>query len=215
MPTIESGKQTNKKESNYELVFGIVTILVLFIVYSKINIEGCFLLTLIIAGIAALPFVAVYIWLKEKTKSIWPGVVFLLVALSLLNSVVNPTSNNQPAVSTGPCAHVAPEDFQDCLEESTLPDYDPAIRYGYTSEPLSDPIDPYENNNSTTCPNGCTTHISDCDIKGNISFDTGEKIYHVPGQEYYASTTIDSAYGERWFCTEAEARANGWRRSYK
>jgi hypothetical protein len=24
-----------------------------------------------------------------------------------------------------------------------------------------------------------------CDIKGHISFNTGEKIYHVPGQEYY------------------------------
>jgi hypothetical protein len=55
---------------------------------------------------------------------------------------------------------------------------------------------------------------SNCDIKGNISID-GDKIYHMPGQKYYEVTNIDPAYGERWFCTEAEARAAGWRKSYQ
>lgn len=63
------------------------------------------------------------------------------------------------------------------------------------------------------CPDGCTYHKSGCDIKGNISIDTGEKIYHVPGGEYYNETIIKPEYGERWFCTEREAIANGWRRS--
>jgi endonuclease YncB( thermonuclease family) len=49
----------------------------------------------------------------------------------------------------------------------------------------------------------------DCRIKGNIS--SGGRIYHRPGQENYAATGIDEARGERWFCTEAEARAAGWR----
>jgi len=52
-----------------------------------------------------------------------------------------------------------------------------------------------------------------CDIKGNISVNTGEYIYHVPGQRYYDETRINPLYGERWFCSEAEARAAGWRRS--
>ncbi|MCB1743560.1 MAG: hypothetical protein KDK91_24500 [Gammaproteobacteria bacterium] len=52
-----------------------------------------------------------------------------------------------------------------------------------------------------------------CVIKGNISIQTGEKIYHVPGQKYYTRTRISPAYGERWFCSEAEARAAGWRKS--
>lgn len=52
-----------------------------------------------------------------------------------------------------------------------------------------------------------------CDIKGNVSVNTGERIYHLPGQDYYAETVIDLGYGERWFCSEAEARAAGWRRS--
>ena len=50
-------------------------------------------------------------------------------------------------------------------------------------------------------------------IKGNISLTTGEKIYHVPGGYYYDDTVIDEAKGERWFCTEAEAVATGWRKS--
>jgi len=65
------------------------------------------------------------------------------------------------------------------------------------------------------CPKGCTYHPDGCDIKGNIAFDTKEKIYHIPGGEYYSDTIINPSYGERWFCTEAEAIANGWRKSYK
>lgn len=52
-----------------------------------------------------------------------------------------------------------------------------------------------------------------CPIKGNISVNTGERIYHVPGQRYYRQTTISPSKGERWFCTEDEAREAGWRRS--
>ncbi|MGZ2483157.1 hypothetical protein ACVITL_001680 [Rhizobium pisi] len=52
-----------------------------------------------------------------------------------------------------------------------------------------------------------------CNIKGNVSIGSGERIYHVPGQEYYDETKISPQYGERWFCTEAEARAAGWRRA--
>jgi len=63
------------------------------------------------------------------------------------------------------------------------------------------------------CPDGCTYHKDGCDIKGNKSYNTGEKIYHLPGQNFYDSTTINTKYGERWFCTEEEAKANGWRKS--
>ena len=56
-----------------------------------------------------------------------------------------------------------------------------------------------------------TRHTA-CTIKGNISINTGERIYHVPGQKHYDETIISPQYGERWFCSEAEARAAGWRR---
>lgn len=51
-----------------------------------------------------------------------------------------------------------------------------------------------------------------CRIKGNISAK-GEKIYHIPGQTFYANTRISTSSGERWFCSAAAARAAGWRAS--
>lgn len=51
-----------------------------------------------------------------------------------------------------------------------------------------------------------------CLIKGNIS-SKGERIYHVPGGKWYDATKISESKGERWFCSEAEARAAGWRPS--
>lgn len=48
-----------------------------------------------------------------------------------------------------------------------------------------------------------------CAIKGNIS--RNGRIYHLPGSASYARTTIDESKGERWFCSEREARAAGWR----
>jgi endonuclease YncB( thermonuclease family) len=51
-----------------------------------------------------------------------------------------------------------------------------------------------------------------CRIKGNIN-GQGERIYHVPGQRHYAATQISESRGERYFCSEAQARAAGWRRA--
>lgn len=55
---------------------------------------------------------------------------------------------------------------------------------------------------------------TNCVIKGNIS-SKGTRIYHMPGQEHYGRTRINTGKGERWFCTEADARAAGWRRARK
>lgn len=54
-----------------------------------------------------------------------------------------------------------------------------------------------------------------CAIKGNISRYGGTRIYHMPGQEYYDQTRISLRDGERWFCSEAEAQAAGWRKARK
>ncbi|WP_234844164.1 sunset domain-containing protein [Sinorhizobium meliloti] len=53
-----------------------------------------------------------------------------------------------------------------------------------------------------------------CDIKGNVS-TTGERIFHVPGQEYYRETVVNPLRGERWFCSEEAAREAGWRKAYR
>ena len=57
-----------------------------------------------------------------------------------------------------------------------------------------------------------TSSGAQCPIKGNIS-SKGERIYHPPGCRYYNSTLIDPKRGERWFCSEQEAVAAGWRRT--
>jgi endonuclease YncB( thermonuclease family) len=49
-----------------------------------------------------------------------------------------------------------------------------------------------------------------CRIKGNIN-SHGVKIYHTPASPWYEKTTVNESRGQRWFCTEAEARAAGWR----
>lgn len=48
-----------------------------------------------------------------------------------------------------------------------------------------------------------------CSIKGNIS--SHGHIYHLPDSPWYGSVKIDESRGERWFCSEDEARAAGWR----
>lgn len=54
----------------------------------------------------------------------------------------------------------------------------------------------------TKAPEGCA-------IKGNIT-ENGH-IYHMPWSPWYGRVKVDPALGERWFCSEAEARRAGWR----
>lgn len=49
-----------------------------------------------------------------------------------------------------------------------------------------------------------------CPIKGNVNRKQ-EKIYHTPWSKDYSKTKIDASKGERWFCSENEATAAGWR----
>ena len=48
-----------------------------------------------------------------------------------------------------------------------------------------------------------------CAIKGNVT--QHGKIYHMPWSPWYAQIKMDPDRGRRWFCTEAEAVAAGWR----
>ena len=48
-----------------------------------------------------------------------------------------------------------------------------------------------------------------CAIKGNVT--RNGRIYHMPWSPWYAQIRIEPDKGKRWFCTEAEAIAAGWR----
>lgn len=60
--------------------------------------------------------------------------------------------------------------------------------------------------------NSSTQTCTNPQIKGNIS-QSGEKIYHKPGDMYYSQTEINESAGERMFCTEKDAQDAGWRHS--
>lgn len=58
-------------------------------------------------------------------------------------------------------------------------------------------------------PNGQAASSSSCAIKGNVNAK-GERIYHLPGSRNYARVAMNGP-DERWFCSEPEAKAAGWR----
>lgn len=58
---------------------------------------------------------------------------------------------------------------------------------------------------STTVPDS-----ESCRIKGNVN-SKGEKIYHCPNWRDYKKTKIKPEEGDKWFCTEAEAKKAGFR----
>ena len=78
----------------------------------------------------------------------------------------------------------------------------------------SDSLSPITSNpNKVTSQPSTFVNKPGCNIKGNISHNTGNKVYHLPGMEDYESTEIDPAKGEKWFCSESDAIANGWRKA--
>jgi len=82
-----------------------------------------------------------------------------------------------------------------------------AARRGIWGLPESEQVEPWNwrrgLGSSGKTPEGCN-------IKGNIN-SKGDKIYHAPGTRSYGVTKINESKGERWFCSEEEATAAGWR----
>jgi len=68
-------------------------------------------------------------------------------------------------------------------------------------------------------PDAKTTEVDppsdECVIKGNISRtpEGTKKFYHLPGDNGYQATDIDTSKGERWFCSEIDAQKAGWKRA--
>lgn len=64
---------------------------------------------------------------------------------------------------------------------------------------------------SPQCRN--TTPQTDCVIKGNLR--AGVKTYFLPHCANYHDVIVDEAYGDRWFCSEEEAKEEGFRKATK
>ena len=63
------------------------------------------------------------------------------------------------------------------------------------------------------CPLGCVSQPDpSCSIKGNVNTSRDTKIYHVEGESSsYGRVNMKAGEGDLWFCTRAEAEANGFR----
>lgn len=57
-----------------------------------------------------------------------------------------------------------------------------------------------------------STPNSECVIKGNVTTE-GVRLYHLPSCLHYNEVIVDRSYGDRWFCTENEAIAAGFRKA--
>ena len=53
-----------------------------------------------------------------------------------------------------------------------------------------------------------------CAIKGNINAK-GNKLYHLERDPSYSKTVVTLGKGERWFCSEDEAKSAGWEPAWK
>ncbi len=114
---------------------------------------------------------------------------------------------------------VLPDGQYDLMVEWHCADSTPSpeeVRRNLVIANLQNTRNPYIDNPTLLCAADGPTDTSndntweDCRIKGNIGRG-GVRIYHTPGSTNYAATRINTARGERWFCTAAEAEAAGWR----
>jgi hypothetical protein len=80
------------------------------------------------------------------------------------------------------------------------------------ANPLPAPGNQFANPAPTPAPKTETAGPENCLIKGNISRN-GERIYHVPGDRTYDRVRMDKGQDKRWFCTEEQAAAAGWRKA--
>lgn len=126
--------------------------------------------------------------------------VVLAVASPTATSVPTPLPTVPPAIPTL-VPTVAP------ATPTPLPTMPPVATVAAPVR-LADPVAAV---NPFSCVGGCAVAPDpSCAIKGNVNSD-GERIYHAPDGRSYSRTDIKPEEGDRWFCTEAEAVAAGFR----
>ena len=64
---------------------------------------------------------------------------------------------------------------------------------------------------SSKCTQETNPDSKTCVIKGNLRIPgNGTKIYHFPGCGQYNQTIVELYKGDKWFCTEAQAKKEGF-----
>ena len=130
----------------------------------------------------------------------------LLIAPQKATDTVIPTITNTPFVTTQTSTPTKQ------IKNAHIPIYN---NYGemigfmddYTPEPIIPTVTP------TSYFDRLYSHPLGCNIKGNVSWrNDNEMIYHCPNWRDYDRTSVDYEDGDRWFCTEQEAIAAGFRK---
>lgn len=85
----------------------------------------------------------------------------------------------------------------------TMTPWDFRARHAAQSPTSSLPVDPRD----------ASQRRADCTIKGNVT--RVGRIYHLPTSPWYERIVMDESKGRRWFCSEGEAVAAGWRPAWR
>ena len=140
-----------------------------------------------ILGIAAFGILAIFSNLNPFNRSVSNP--------SLPNSLIPKPSISNPSLPN-------PTILKPSIPNPTL------LKPTIPNPSIPNPTIPNPSIPSPTIPNPSIS--SECNIKGNISVSSGEKFYHIQGMPEYEITRINTSKGERFFCSESEAIANGW-----
>jgi endonuclease YncB( thermonuclease family) len=66
---------------------------------------------------------------------------------------------------------------------------------------------------STKCQQLKNEENPNCIIKGNIENNSGRKLYYLPNCAQYKFVVVEKDIGEQWFCTEDEAKKQGYEKA--
>lgn len=148
-----------------------------------------------------------------RTPRPTPTLIPLIVAPSATVTADPATATVEPTVTVEPSVTVEP------ATATAEPSATPEPTAVPTVEPLPTVVPVRAvatiSVNVVTCSGGCVVAPDpSCAIKGNVN-SSKDRIYHTPGQRDYERTEIKPEEGDRWFCTEAEAQAAGFRHAQR
>ncbi|MYC97323.1 MAG: thermonuclease family protein [Caldilineaceae bacterium SB0661_bin_32] len=136
-----------------------------------------------------------YVWTGDEEDGVLWNVRLLEEGLAVYNDYGNPGQYADTTRAAAEQAMLAGVGLWSACEIGQRPTVVPTLSVG------------------AGCPQGCVSQPDpSCKIKGNVNTTRDTKIYHVEGESSsYGRVNMKEGEGDLWFCTRAEAEANGFR----
>lgn len=136
-----------------------------------------------------------YVWVGDGEDGVLWNVRLLEEGLAVYNDYGNPGQYADRSRAAAENAMLAGVGLWSACEIGARPTVVPTLSVG------------------AGCPQGCVSQPDpSCSIKGNVNTTRDTKIYHVEGKSSsYGRVNMKMGEGDLWFCTRAEAEANGFR----